>query len=479
LSKVLIIADGKYGNILFNKILNDTVSSNTYHILTHSVSMRQIYKDNIHLKNIIFFHVSIDIHSLKQIMKKHHYQHIVVCLKNKTSVVNVLDNIKQVDIKSKISFLNHWNIPVDDDSITSIDTRDVLSNRLMNTVPNILATAQNVGSGEGELVEIDVPRESEYIYRHISSIKQKNFSIAAIYRGKEVVLPTSFSMILPNDTLLGVGQPRALQNFYNLVHGIGSFSKKIRDVLVVIDMQKNSKQEIFCIIKKAIRFYNKLELEHIFIKVINPKDIATLESIKKLYKRYITVDIVYSSTSNLLASIKKQNPGFIVISHSVFEKYKKIFYSSKIPVLCTSSPFLADDNFLLLSSKNYILYESISSGVFYFSSKMNVGIWVVNTEKKEGVLNKKTSEYSKQDKVIEHYQTLSGIFKKQIKITKQQTNAILSFKELKSNNSDLLMQTLPFGKDIVYSNKFSAPFMKNNDKLYYKLSSYDQLFLPI
>ena len=89
---------------------------------------------------------------------------------------------------------------------------------MYDQLPNVPLVAQNVGLGQGEIMEVHIPFGSSYAYRHIGSILQRKWKIAALYRDEKQILPTNATMIKPNDTLLILGKPLVLDGVYRTIN---------------------------------------------------------------------------------------------------------------------------------------------------------------------------------------------------------------------------------------------------------------------
>ena len=81
-----------------------------------------------------------------------------------------------------------------------------------------------VGFGRGELLEFQVLPSSRAIGIPLSKLPTVGWRIAAIYRGKELVLPTGATRIAPDDRVLVIGDPRQLPHVAELLRvGIPTF----------------------------------------------------------------------------------------------------------------------------------------------------------------------------------------------------------------------------------------------------------------
>ena len=420
---------------------------------------------------------------LQKLTDKTLYSLIAVCQKTKTQTIKILQDLQQISPKSKVSFLNHWDLQEEDyainhseegNNITDVNSQDILSNRLLSTLPNIPVVAQNVGLGVREIVEMSVPRQSSYIYRHISSIRQKNFSIAAIYRKNKLILPTSFSMIHPDDKLLVIGQPSTVNDFYNTVNNVKVSMHDMSVIYLLIDMRLASRKQIFTLLKKTMRLHKQLELDSITIHVINPTNLDILEKLKQINKRYISLSIDYEKENKLLSKIRKTQPSLIVTTSPIFITYRKVFYQLKIPTLASENSLLPKVSFSIVENKNYTYYEGISLLLFYISQKLSADIELYLSAGKDENQNNDTL-----GEVQEHYNSIANLLEEKVEFIYARKNPILELLAKYDTHKSDYMHILPMSSDVVYANRFKALFTKNTDSLYSRLSVYDQLFLPI
>ena len=114
----------------------------------------------------------------------------MIMLKDGFDTVSVYNNLRQISKKTEILMLDLWGLGglEDDSRLTVLDARAVLTARLMDFLPDIPVVADNLGLGKGEIMEVKVPVGSLFMYRHISSITQKKWRIAMIYRGSNFMI---------------------------------------------------------------------------------------------------------------------------------------------------------------------------------------------------------------------------------------------------------------------------------------------------
>jgi hypothetical protein len=387
----------------------------------------------------------------------------MVCLKTKLDTEYCISMIDSLKTMSSISFLNHWNdLKYDNPSITSINTNEILTMRLLNSLPNMIVSADNVGN-MGEIVEIVISEYSQYLYKRISTIRQKDISISAIYRKDKILLPDKFTMILPNDKLIVLGKYNAIEKFYNSINSIEYFLSNNNIAYLLIDMIIMNSNEIFLSIKKTIRIYKRLNLDSIIINIININDFDLLDKIKNLESSFISIEVSYDN-NKFIIDTRKIKPSVVLVHKNLFKEYIKQLSHIKSPIYVIKSNKLPNNLFLLPTKQNQKYYEGIGSSMFYFSKRLNSSVDVyIHSKQKEHL-----------EDVVNHYNNLSHIVKQSINIIIDDTNS-LTYARKKSD----FIQVLPFILDTYQSNKLISIFSKNSDQLFYKISDNDQLFLPL
>ena len=95
-------------------------------------------------------------------------------------------------------------------------------------------------------MEVHVPFGSSYAYRHIGSILQNQWKIAALYRDEKQILPTNDTMIRPNDTLLILGKPIVLNGIYKTINKrIGLFPEPFgKNIYLILDLRHDQKDAV-------------------------------------------------------------------------------------------------------------------------------------------------------------------------------------------------------------------------------------------
>jgi len=235
--------------------------------------------------------------------------------------------------------LNQWDMTNEDANIVLVNVNEILASRLLDYLPNVPVIAQNVGLGEGEIMEVLVPFGSSFVYRHIGVIEQKEWKIAAIYRNRQLILPSRRKMIHPNDLLLLVGKSSVLESVYRAIKKeLGQFPEPYgMNVLLYIDMKIDTASKTVALVEKALLAHQRLK-HNLIIRVVNPSDIELLQYIKDQVSESVSVKINYDSEllrENFYKFVKYQHIGLVVVSSIMFSNFdmRGMFYDAHIPVL--------------------------------------------------------------------------------------------------------------------------------------------------
>ena len=466
MKKILIISDGHIGEHFIKRTLGTYSSENIYYI----VQTKAKYFKDVNPARFKFYEFDpTSLYKLANLLKMEFVQ-VFVAMDNAIDVENSIKNIRTIKKQLRIVVLDNWNIKNEDPNIILINTNEILSSRLLDYLPNMPIIAQNVGLGEGEIMEVLVPFGSSFVYRHIGVIEQKNWKIVAIYRSRKLIIPSRRRMIHPNDLLLLVGEPVVLKSVYRAIkRELGQFPEPFgSNLYLFIDMKLICHTKIKEFINHAIIAHKKFKHD-LIIKIVNPCSIETLQYIKEYRSLDIIINIEYGN--NHLAEmfyedIQRFHVGLVIVSREMFSDYRvrNILHESHVPVFKISyKGFNTLKDVSLLLSDNRDL-EKISATIFDISEQMNLNIELHN------YMNEHQSE---KEMVIEHFNNLSAIFSKSIKILKEKENSIRVLKQ-KEN----FLQILPFTSKLTTRRIFSI-FSTNSERLYYKLDDYHQIFIPV
>jgi hypothetical protein len=379
---------------------------------------------------------------LSRIMEETKFSNVFIVMEDIEDARYTLKNISLINTKTRIILVNQWDdneIGKDNENTTIVHSSQLIAAHLYDQLPNVPLVAQNVGLGQGEIMEVHVPFGSSYAYRHIGSIVQKNWKIAALYRDDKQILPTSATMIRPNDTLLILGQPIVLNGVYNTINKRrGLFPEPFgKNGYLILDF-RHDKKDALLYLKQSIYLLEKMEDKELFVRIIYPNNFELIEELKKFESKHVTLSISYQNEnlrSQIINDIHEFNVGLILNSIPTFEAddLKEILYELKKLVFLFGDELLYNvkNSVVLMSEKEKM--ESISSTTFDISEALGIGLTLSDFDP-EG-------DFESRKMILEHYETLSHLFNMEINVEQKVANPI---REL-STMTDIL-QVAPFEK---------------------------------
>ncbi|NPA82612.1 MAG: potassium transporter TrkA [Epsilonproteobacteria bacterium] len=465
MKKILILADGIVAKQFLNKLVDLSSNKNRYYVVYyHEKTLPSKRPDNFR-----FFNFDPTSYSkISTVLEEEFYQ-ITIAMSTKMDTEESYKNIRRVNKDVQIVILDKWNMQIEDEDLFLLNANEILANRLIDYLPDIPIIAQNIGLGIGEVMELKVPFGSAYVYRHVGSIEQKHWRIAAIYRKGRLILPTPETMIRPNDLIVIIGEPSVLKSIYKSIkRELGQFPMPFgNNIYLLIDMLEMSDSEMDRLINDAMLFHSKLKSKKLIIRVINPTYNKMYDKIKSYRSSHIEVFFEYKDLE-IKDLVKKDcqhsDIGLIIVNNKVLENYKRLFYTLKLPVLKIGlSSFHKIKEGVIITDMPKIL-ENVSSIIFDVLTQLGLDLIFYDFDPDNSGKNRN---------LIEHFENLSQIFKQNIKIKTSKTNPV---RELKSRNDYL--QFVLFTEDIIEADIFSI-FSKKMDELSYMLKDAYQLFLPI
>ncbi len=439
MKNILILADGSIAKHFIEWVSKKRVAENRYYIVSYKES---IAPENVG-KNISFIHADpTSFSKLRDIMDDVKYSNIFIVMEDREDAKYSLKNIRFVDDKSRVVLVNQWDdneIGRDEENVTILNSDELLAAHLYDNLPNVPVVAQNVGLGRGEIMEIHVPFGSAYAYRHVGSILQRKWKIAAVYRDEKQLIPNNATMIRPNDTLLVLGKPIVLDGVYKTINKrMGLFPEPFgKDLYLLLDFRYDQENALLYI-KESIYLLGKLEEKSLYIRVLYPNNFTLIDEIKTFESEHVTLSICYEDKdikTLIEYDIHQHDIGLILNSIKTFEadELKGTLYDLRKLV------YLFGDNLLynikecvILMSENEKM-ESISSTAFDISESLSLKLTLGDFDPEGDFESKKM--------VIEHYETLTHIFNMEINIEQKVANPI---RELA--NMDDILQIAPFEK---------------------------------
>lgn len=466
MKNILILADGIVAKHFLERVVENVAPQNNYFVVC--CDDKEIPEKKI--ENIKFYR--FDPTSFVKLSKlfDETISQVMIILKNKIDTIASYENLRRIDKNINIVVLDRWGLEFDDQNLFLLNANEILANRLVDYLPNVPKIAQNVGLGYGDIVEVLVPFGSSYAYRHIGTIKQKNWKIAAIYRKNRLVLPSPKLMIWPNDLLLLIGEPKVLKNIYKSIkREIGQFPVPYgQNSYLFIDMQRFQQFEIEKSLDAALALHKRLNDKKLIIRVINPSNIKLLEKIKNLENNTIEIEINYFESDYkeiILKDLDLFQIGLILLFNKEFENYRfrKFLYELNIPVFSISNePINSIKNAAVILNNNSDI-EHISSAIFDIAIQLNLDLTLYDID----------PEAADKKDIIKHFENLASIFSKKIKIIKSKENPI---REVKRQDNILLFY--PFNKKVLKREIFTL-LSTDVDALYYKLDKFNQIFIPL
>jgi len=466
MKKILIISDSEAGKHFIKRVIETYTSDNIYYVVELKANN---YKDYNPARFKFYEFDSTSLYKLSNILKMDFIQ-IYVALDSQIDTEQTIKNIRSVKKQVQIIVLNRWKLENLDSNILLININDILASKLQDFLPNVPVIAQNVGMGEGEIMEVLVPFGSSFVYRHIGAIEQKNWRIVAIYRNRKLLMITRRTMIHPNDLLLLIGEPTVLKSVYRAIkRELGQFPEPFgSNIYLFIDMLNSDANTIKNLVNKALYIHQHFK-HKLIIKIFNPSYIDVLRFIKDKIDFVTNVYIEYYDViikDEFLKDIKKYHIGLVIVDRNTFAKYKnrKMFYEASVPILKISDKNLEnikDVSLILTENKDL---EKISTTIFDISEQLGLNLELNNYEKEQQDII---------DEIVEHYYNLATIFSKSIRVNKINENPIRFLKQ-----KDNFLQILPFNRKIVTQRYYSI-LSTDSEKLYYKLDNYNQIFIPV
>lgn len=469
MKSILILADGIVAKQFLGRINQTYIRGNEYAVVSPD---DKILPGDPQVK-FVFYHLDpTSFYKLSMVLRHRHYDDVFIFMRNRLDALSAYDNVRSIYPLVRIKLVNRWNIEIKDEHLINIDTNTFVANRVYDFLPNVPVLAQNVGKGQGEIMEVSVPFASAYVYRNIGSIKQQQWRITALYRGDRMILPLPSLIIKPNDTLLLVGKPTVLETIYKAIkQELGQFPAPFgENIYLFFDLKYDRFACMQSCIKQAIYLHRRLKDKRLVIRIYNPVDIECIRYIKTYDAHNIDVVIDYHDSNLqelLLDDVGIHDIGLIVVSNAVFmnRSRRKALHRMKVPVLKLGKYSVSEQKALNVVMSDEKTIEYISATVFDVASQLDMNIQLIDYDP-EG-------EFHSRQMAIAHYENLSSIFSRKLQVKKAQTNPITQLK-----SEEPFLQVIPFSHKIL-AHKILALLSTNHEKLFFKLNANPQLFVPV
>ena len=439
MKNILILASGSIAKNFIDWVSKNRVAENQYYVTCYKAGTTPPLMGN----NITLIDADpTSFSKLGNIMSETKFSNIFIVMDDLEDVKYVLKNISLINQKMRIILLNQWDdkeVGKDTENITIIDRAVLVAAHLYDQLPNVPLVAQNVGLGKGEIMEVHIPFGSSYAYRHIGSIRQNKWKIAALYRDAKQILPTSATMIQPNDTLLILGKPIVLDGVYRTINRrVGLFPEPFgKNIYLILDFRHDQKNALRYL-KESIYLTRRLEDKSLFVRILYPNNFQLLDELKTYESKSVSFSISYGNeTLNevIKNDIFEQNIGLIINSIPTFqaEDRKEILYKlKKLVYLFGDKPLAEIHKCVVLMVENEKM-ESISSTAFDISDMLGLKL-ILGDFNPEG-------DFESKKMIIEHYETLTHIFNIEMEIEQKIANPIRELSNMQS-----ILQVAPFEK---------------------------------
>lgn len=404
---------------------------------------------------------------LSKVMNKT-YNQAFIYMQDEFETRKTYEALRSFNEALEIVVMDFWGLKFNDKYVNLADARTNLSRRILDFLPDLALTAQNIGLGAGELMEIKIPIGSLFAYRHISSIQQKRWRIVLIYRNSKIHFVKPSFVLEPNDSILIAGDPVVLQSIFHNIRGkIGQFPVPFgNNIFTLLDMKNMSQKAQKLLVETTMTLTQKSNAKKFFIRVINPKLNAMYYSLKTLADENggVFFDFFHTNFDKLNSFLENNDVGIFITDTKHFEKEKKMLFELKIPVLkIGEAPFSNITEAIILSS-NESEFENNANVITDLSTQLdfNVALYYYNP-------NSQSTE-----DIEEYFSSMSRLYDKNVQIiNKNDENPILNLQYRED-----LLHFVSFHSNLL-SGRFSKNLSLDLNRHYYKMAKNYQLFIPI
>ncbi len=470
MKQILIICDGILAKHFLERVFKIKNVLHNYVIIAKSDEfVPQKLKDSENFLIHSFDPTSLE--KLRQIVIESEFMQCIVVMESEFDTKITTANLKEISPELELYIVDFWGFAKEyknEDHIKVLNALSLCSSRLIGFLPDSPIYADNIGIGKGEIMEVKVPIGSSYAYKKVGLLTaQGKFQIPMIYRHNSYIVTNANTVIMPNDSILVVGEPSALRTLFRTIKKqIGQFPSPFGlNLYALIDMKNMSKSQIEKILQTAQFLNENLQNHKLFVRILNPTINETFENLKMLKdndKIEILIDYSTKEKLNFLNETQKYNIGLIITENSLFEMFKDKFYILNIPILTTGECDFKDIAKSVVVTAGANATEE-SSVIFDISAQLNLDIYLYFFNQN---LNTKQA-------FIENYKNLAKLFRQKLHICDDSNkNPILTLcKDSK------FLQFIPFDEKILGKN-LTAAFSKDLDLMYPKLKNNYQIFIP-
>jgi hypothetical protein len=469
LNRVLILAEGKEAKKFIESIVENYLNVAEFDVIYQSET--DINKDYKHIEGINFYKIQFSAFSNLSFFQNRQYSKIIVVIKNRLFAINAVKSLKFfIEKNVYVEFVDFWDIDIENENINVVKLPHIINSTLIDLLPDVPVFARTIGLGKEEIMEVQVPVSSAFIYRNVELLNRENFTkwrISAIYRNEQLILPNKMTTIHPYDKLLIVGQSQILKDvFKSIKKDVGLFPEPYgNQIYLLIDKQNMNKEEISKLLKSAIYLQRKLKSSKLIIRIINP-DLHTYRKLEKFDEIEVYIDYRRKNVEEImLDDFLRWRVGMFVVNNKFY--YKNIDFLLKI-----KKPFLkiGDESVKMCKETGVILRDDevlteISPVVFDISSQLNHKIKFLEMDPDNVKLEKK--------EIVKYYENLSKMYYyKNVEFIINDKNPYFELKKMKN-----ICFFTPFDSKIP-RNKLLSIILPNANRIQILMDNLNQFMIP-
>jgi len=470
MKNVLVILDGHIAKNLMKRMIDLNNNFNQYDII---YTDDNILEDNMPSNFTLYKFDPTSNSKILFVLNKVLYQNALIVLSTKEDTIAVIENIRKKYQDLNLNVYDNWNLQLNDKNVQYYRGQDVLSNGLIELLPNIPVFAQNIGLRQGEIMEIKVPFGSTYAYRYIGSIGQKDWSMVALYRNQQLMTVKASLIIKPNDIIVIIGKPEVLMQVYSAISkSSAQFPMPFgQNIYLYIDMYVQSEAEIISVIKDVKILHKRLKNYKLVVKITRHSTVVVINKIRQLLKNVDNLIVSNDYHSKGMRKILKEDKykfdmGMIVLTKSLLNHGEIVsdVLALKIPIFKVGSENISSLKSSLILLNDNKLYEQISPILFDISNQLKITPKVFDID---------PIGDAKRESLMSHLKNLSKIFNQNISIISEKSNPI---KRLSQEQN--VLQILPL-KEAMFKKRKIKFFSTDSDLLSYDSHKFNQVLIPV
>jgi hypothetical protein len=467
LNRVLILAEGKEAKKFIKSISENYLNVAEFDIIYQN----ETDIDKTVTKEINFYKIQFTSISNLSFFRNREYSKIIVVIKNRLFAINAIKSLDFfIEKNVYIEFIDFWDIALENENINVVKLPDIINSTLIDLLPDVPVFARTIGLGKEEIMQIQVPASSAFIYRNVELLNKENstkWRIVAIYRNEKLILPNKMTTIHPYDKLLIVGQAQILKDvFKSIKKDVGLFPEPYGNhIYLLIDKKTMTKEEVSKLLKSAIYLQRKLKSKKLIIRIVNP-DLNIYRKLEKFNEIEIFVDYRRDNIEEIMFDDFLQfRIGMFVIDNKFY--YKNIDFLLKI-----KKPFLkiGNDSLKLCKETGVILRDDevlteISPVVFDISSQLEYPIKFFEMDPDNVKKEKK--------EIVKYYENLAKMYYyKNIEFIINDKNPYFEIKKMKN-----ICFFIPFNNKIP-RNKLVSILFPNVNRIQVLMDKFNQFMIP-